>query len=189
MLKNLNAILGKAATHAETKKFDFQVLLQSRLAPDQFPLIQQIQFVTDTAKFCAAYLSGTEAPVHDDKETTLSELTSRIDGVSSYLNKFSAQDFVGAEERKVRRPNWEGKYLTGHEFAMMHALPNLYFHMTTAYSILRHNGVDIGKKDFSGELPYKRGQEDESPYLLNSLCILDVLESVLHDLCLYRLMS
>ena len=156
MLKNLNAILGKAATHAETKKFDVQVLLNSRLAPDQFPLIKQIQIVTDTAKLCASRLTGIEAPVHDDKETTLPELTSRIDSVVQYLNKFTSKDFAGSEEKKISQPRWEGKYLTGYEFALQHAIPNMYFHIVTAYSILRHNGVEVGKKDYLGELPYKK---------------------------------
>lgn len=156
MLKNLNQILGKAATHAEVKKFDTQVLLNARLAPDQFPLIKQIQIVTDTAKLCAARLTGKDAPVHDDKETHLSELTARIDSVVAYLSQFSSADYVGAEERKISQPRWEGKHLTGFEYVTQHALPNLYFHITTAYSIIRHNGVDIGKKDYLGELPLKK---------------------------------
>lgn len=156
MLKNLNAILGKAALHAETKKFDVQVLLNARLAPDQFALTKQIQIVTDTVKLCASRLTGLDAPVHDDTETTLPELTSRIDSVIQYLGKFSAKDFVGAEDKKISQPRWEGKYLTGMEFVLQHAIPNMYFHITTAYSILRHNGVEIGKKEFLGEMPYKK---------------------------------
>ncbi len=156
MLKNLNAILGKVALHAETKKFDVQVLLNARLAPDQFALTKQIQIVTDTVKLCASRLTGIDAPVHDDKETTLPELTSRIDSVIQYLGKFSAKDFAGAEDKKISQPRWEGKYLTGMEFALQHAIPNMYFHITTAYSILRHNGVELGKKDFLGEMPYKK---------------------------------
>lgn len=156
MLKNLNAILEKAATHAENKKFDVQVLLHARLAPDQFPLIKQIQIVTDTVKLCASRLTGADAPVHDDKESTLPELTNRIGSVIQYLSQFSAKDFEGAEQKKISQPRWEGKYLTGYEFVIQHAIPNMYFHITTAYSILRHNGVDIGKKDFLGELPFKK---------------------------------
>lgn len=156
MLKNLSTILGKAALHAETKKFDVQVLLNSRLAPDQLPLTKQIQIATDTVKLCASRLTGMDAPMHDDKETTLPELTSRIESVIQYLGKFSAKDFVGAEDKKISQPRWEGKYLTGTEFALQHAIPNMYFHITTAYSILRHNGIEIGKKDFLGEMPYKK---------------------------------
>lgn len=156
MLKNLSRILDKAALHAETKKIDFEVLLNSRLFPDQFNLIKQVQIACDTAKLGTSRLTGKEAPVHEDKEKTLGELKARIDDVIKYLGTFSEIDFKGAEERKVSQPRWEGKYLNGLEFAIQHAVPNLYFHITTAYSILRHNGVEIGKKDYLGEMPYKK---------------------------------
>ena len=156
MLQNLNRILDKAALHAEAKKFDVEVLLNSRLYPDQFHLIKQIQIACDTAKLGASRLTGKEAPLHEDKEKTLPELKARIEDVIRYLKTFSAEDFKGAEERKVSQPRWEGKYLNGEEFALQHALPNLYFHITTAYSILRHNGVEIGKKDYLGEMPFKK---------------------------------
>lgn len=156
MLRNLNLILDKGAQFAESKKIDVEVLLQSRLAPDQFNLIRQVQIACDSAKLCAARLSGKDAPVHEDKEKTLPELKARIDEVIQYLGTFSASDFKGAEERKISQPRWEGKYLTGTEYALQHAIPNLYFHITTTYSILRHNGVDVGKKDFLGEMPYKK---------------------------------
>jgi len=155
-LKNLSAILTKAEQHAVAKKFEVEVLLNARLAPDQFNLIRQVQIVCDTAKLGAARLAGKEAPVHEDKEKTLPELQARIETVLGYLATFSENDFQGAEERKISQPRWEGKYLTGWEFAMQHALPNLYFHTTTAYSILRHNGVDVGKKDYLGEMPFKK---------------------------------
>lgn len=155
MLHNLSLILDKGAKHAEAKKIDVEVLLNSRLAPDQFNLIRQIQIACDTAKLGAARLTGKEAPIHEDKEKTLPELKSRIEQVIGYLRTFTASDFVGAEERKVTNPRWEGKWLTGEEYTFEYAIPNLYFHVTTAYSILRHNGVDIGKKDYLGELPYK----------------------------------
>lgn len=156
MLNNLNKIIDKAAVNAESRKIDMTVLLNSRLAPDQFNFIRQIQIACDTAKLCASRLSGKEAPVHEDKEQTLAEVKARIESVVSYLATFKAEDFNGAEERKISQPRWEGKYLTGYEFALQHAIPNLYFHITTAYSILRHNGVDIGKKDYLGEMPYKK---------------------------------
>lgn len=156
MLQNLNKIIDKAALNAESRKIDMTVLLNSRLAPDQFNFIRQIQIACDTAKLCASRLSGKEAPVHEDKEQTLAEVKARIESVVSYLATFKAEDFNGAEERKISQPRWEGKYLTGYEFALQHAIPNLYFHITTAYSILRHNGVDIGKKDYLGEMPYKK---------------------------------
>ncbi len=156
MLMNLNIILDKAAKHAETKKFEVEVLLNSRLAPDQFNLIRQVQIACDTAKLAASRLTGKDAPVHEDNEKTLSDLRTRIQQTVSYLNNFTAQDFKGADEKRISQPRWEGKYLLGFEFATQHALPNLYFHISTAYSILRHNGVEIGKKDYLGEMPYKK---------------------------------
>lgn len=156
MLRNLGLILDKGAQHAEAKKIEMAVLLNSRLAPDQFPLTRQIQIACDTAKLCVARLTGKDAPIHDDKETTLTELKTRINQVLEFLNSISAKDFEGAEERRISQPRWEGKYLLGYEFVTQHAIPNLYFHVTTAYSILRHNGVDVGKKDFLGEIPYKK---------------------------------
>lgn len=155
VLNNLNLILDKAAKNAEARKFDTEVLMNARLAPDQFNFIRQVQISCDTAKLCASRLSGKEAPINDDKEKTLEELKTRIGQTLSYLRDFSAKDFTGAEDRKITQPRWEGKWLTGTEYALQHALPNIYFHVTTAYSILRHNGVDIGKKDYLGEMPYK----------------------------------
>lgn len=156
MLHNLLLILDKGAKHAEAKKFEVEVLLNSRLAPDQFNFIKQVQIVCDTAKLCAHRLTGKEAPKHDDTEKTLHEVKSRIEQTISFLNTFSKSDFVGADDKKVSQPRWEGKYLTGYEFVLHHAIPNFYFHLTTAYSILRHNGVDIGKKDYLGEMPFKK---------------------------------
>lgn len=155
-LTNLNMILDKAAGNADSRKFEVDVLLNARLAPDQFNFIRQVQIACDTAKLCASRLSGKDAPVNDDKEKTLSELKTRIESTIAYLNTFSAQDFNGAEAKHITQPRWEGKYLTGTEYALQHALPNIYFHITTAYSILRNNGVDVGKKDFLGEMPYKK---------------------------------
>ncbi|HOY22289.1 MAG TPA: DUF1993 domain-containing protein [Cellvibrio sp.] len=155
MLDNLSRILDKAAQYAEAKKFNIDVLLNSRLAPDQFNLIRQVQITCDTAKFGAARICGKEAPSHPDTETSLAELQARIKTVQDYLASFKPEDFVGAEARHVSQPRWEGKYLTGTEFVIQHSLPNIYFHITTAYSILRHNGVDVGKKDFLGNMPLK----------------------------------
>ena len=156
MLQNLSTVLDKGAKYAETKKVDVEVLLNARLAPDQFNLIRQVQIACDTAKLGASRLTGKEAPVHEDTEKTLPELKARIDKTLSYLDTLSAKDFAGADERRVSQPRWEGKYLNGFEFAIQHALPNLYFHVTTAYSILRNNGVDVGKKDYLGEMPFKK---------------------------------
>lgn len=155
-LGNLKTLLAKGAEHAELKKFDATALLQSRLIADQFQLTRQIQITCDTAKLCASRLSGKEAPSYEDNETTLEQLYTRIENTRAYLNSFSAKDFDGAEKRQITQPRWEGKWLTGEEYVHHHVLPNFYFHLTTAYSILRHNGVNVGKKDYLGELPYKK---------------------------------
>ena len=134
MLHNLSHWLDKAQAHADAKKFDSAVLVKSRLAPDQFDLSRQ---------------------VYEDSETTLPELKERIAKVLSFLAGVKAKDFEGAEARQVSLPRWGGKYLSGSEYVHQYWLPNFYFHTTTAYAILRHNGVDLGKTDYIGELPFK----------------------------------
>lgn len=160
MLKNLSVILEKSEAFAKSKKIDMEVLLNCRLAPDQFNLTRQIQIACDTAKLGVAKLIGKvdTAPVHPDTETTLAELQHRIQSVVSYLESISADDFSGAETRRITQARWEGKTLSGEEFAIQHALPNIYFHITTAYAILRHNGVEVGKKDYLGAMPYQAAQ-------------------------------
>jgi uncharacterized protein len=155
MLKNLDSILLKMIPFAEAKKIEPEVLLNSRLAPDQFNLLRQVQISTDVAKICVAKLTGKEAPVHDDKETTLAQLHTRINETLTFLGSVSEKDFAGASERKITTPRWDGKYLMGHEYAVQHSIPNLYFHITLAYEILRHNGLDVGKKDYLGALPFQ----------------------------------
>ncbi|WP_198781405.1 DUF1993 domain-containing protein [Shewanella putrefaciens] len=157
MLKNLSVILEKGECFANLKKVDMAVLLNSRLAPDQFNLIRQVQIACDTAKIGVARLTDNldTVPKHDDSETTLAELQARISSILDYLATFKEADFAHAATIHVSQPRWEGKYLTGYEFAIEHAIPNLYFHITTAYAILRHNGVEIGKKDYLGAMPYK----------------------------------
>ncbi|MEM5506505.1 DUF1993 domain-containing protein [Shewanella frigidimarina] len=157
MLNNLSAILVKGEGFAEAKKIEMSVLLNSRLAPDQFNLTRQVQIACDTAKLAVARLTGQEdsAPKHEDNETTLAELQARIASVIDYLATFTAEDFTGAETRKITHRRWEDKYLTGRDFALEHAIPNIYFHVTTAYAILRHNGVEVGKKDYLGAMPFK----------------------------------
>lgn len=156
MLKNLSAILDKASAFADVKKIEVEVLLQSRLAPDQFNFIRQIQIACDTAKLSASRLTTKEAPTHPDTEKTLPELKARIESTISFLEKFSRQDYSEAANRHISQPRWEGQYLTGEEFVLQHAIPNFYFHVTTAYAILRHNGVDVGKKDYLGKMPFKK---------------------------------
>lgn len=155
-LRNLDAMLDQAAKFAETKKFEMDVLLQSRLAPDQFALTRQIQIACDTAKLCAFRLTGKEAPANPDTEKTLAELHARIHGTIAYLETFTAVDFADSAKKHISQPRWEGQWLTGEEFVLHHAVPNFYFHVTTAYSILRHNGVALGKKDYLGPMPFKK---------------------------------
>ncbi len=156
MLGNLSAFMDKAALYAETRKFDMDVLLNARLAPDQFNFIRQVQIACDTAKLGASRLTGKEAPPHADTEKTLPELKARIESTIAYLKTFSPKDYMETAGRKVSQPRWEGKWLSGEEFATQHVIPNFYFHLTTAYAILRHNGVDVGKKDYLGAMPYKQ---------------------------------
>jgi len=157
MLGNLLAILDEAEKFAGEKKFEVGVLLQSRLSPDQFTLMQQLQVACDTAKLGAARLADAEkdAPVHDDKEQTLGDAKARIQSVITYLKGFSPEAFSKAAERRISQPRWKGKTLSGQEFLIQHVIPNFYFHITTAYAILRHNGVPIGKKNYLGDMPYR----------------------------------
>lgn len=156
MLTNLQGILDKSAGYADSKKFEMGVLLEARLAPDQFNFIRQIQIVCDTAKLGASRLTGKEAPTHADTEKTLAEIKARIDSTISYLRGFTPKDYAEASARHISQPRWEGQYLTGEEFVLNHLIPNFYFHISTAYSILRHNGVDIGKKDYLGKMPFRK---------------------------------
>ncbi|MGH7298348.1 MAG: DUF1993 domain-containing protein [Polyangiaceae bacterium] len=152
MLANLDAWLAKAAAHAKARSFDVNVLVQARLAPDQYPLVQQVQSACDTAKFAAARLSGKEAPKHPDTETSFEELHARIQAATAYLGTFTAKDFEGAESRSIALPFLEGKTLTGADYLTEMATPNFYFHVTHAYAILRHGGVPVGKIDYIGSL-------------------------------------
>ena len=154
-LGQLDKWLEAATTHAETKKFDPNVLVGVRLSPDQFAFARQVQSACDTAKLAASRLSGKEAPAHLDTETTLAELRTRVKAVVTYLDGFAAKDFAGAAEKSITQPRWEGKTMTGADYFLEHALPNFYFHLTTAYALLRHNGVSIGKRDFLGTLTQK----------------------------------
>lgn len=155
-LRNLKAILEKAELFAQSKKVEFPVMMNSRLAVDQFPLYRQIQIACDTAKLGASRLTAKEAPPHEDGEMTINQAKSRIDDVIAYLGKLTEQDYQSASTIKITTPRWEGKYLMGNEYVIHHVIPNFYFHITTAYSILRHCGVDVGKHDYLGELPFKK---------------------------------
>lgn len=152
LLSNLDGWLTKAVAHATAKGFDPGVLLQSRLAPDMFPLMRQIQAACDQAKYAAARAAGKEPPSHPDTEQSVDDARKRIAAVVSYLDTFNEANFNGAAERTIRLPRWEGKSMTATDYFVEHAIPNFFFHLTTAYAILRHNGVDLGKRDYLGAL-------------------------------------
>lgn len=152
LLKNVDAWLDKAKAHATAKGYDVNVLLQCRLSPDMFPLARQIQAACDAAKFAAARSAGKEAPSHPDTEQTVDEIRARLATIVAYLDGFQTKDFEGADSLKVSLPRWEGKWMTGTDYFVEHALPNFFFHLTTSYAILRHNGVDVGKRDFLGAM-------------------------------------
>jgi hypothetical protein len=153
MLNNVDGWLVAATKHAEARKFDVNNLMKARLAPDQFALDRQIQTVCDNAKFIAGRLTGKEWPAHPDTEATFDQLRTRVAAVVSYLEAFKPDDFAGAGERKIVLPWMPDKWMTGDEYAAQFALPNFYFHAVTAYAILRHNGVEIGKREFLGNVP------------------------------------
>ena len=150
-LTNLSAILDKAVASAEARKFDPAVFISARLAPDMNPFSAQIQTASDSAKGAGARLTGTEAPSFPDTETTFPELQARIKNTIDYLQSLKPEQFEGADTRDVimKFPNGEMKF-SGQDFLFSFALPNFFFHVTTAHAILRHNGVPIGKMDYLG---------------------------------------
>ena len=150
MLGQLEKWLDAAEAHAKAKAFDPNVLVESRLAPDQFAFVRQVQAACDTAKLSAARLTAKDAPNHPDTEKTLSELRARIRSVIEYLEGISEPDYAGAATRVITTPRWEGKVMSGSDYFMEHAVPNFFFHVTHAYAILRHNGVTVGKRDYLG---------------------------------------
>jgi hypothetical protein len=152
MLAQLDKWLDAAASYAQTKAFDPNVFIGLRLAPDQFAFARQVQTACDTAKLAAARLSGKVAPSHPDTEQTLDDLHARVRAVLAYLDTFTEKDFEGAAHRVITQPRWEGKVMTGADYFREHAVPNFFFHLTHAYAILRHNGVDLGKRDYLGQL-------------------------------------
>jgi uncharacterized protein len=152
-LTSLAAILEKADAHAQARKIDPAVLVNSRLFPDMFPLLRQVQIAADIAKGGASRLAQVEPPVYEDKEATLADLVARLRKTIAYLETLQPAQFEGAEERIVTwQPQGITKSMPGMPYLLTHVLPNVYFHVTTTYNILRHNGVEIGKKDFLGTL-------------------------------------
>jgi uncharacterized protein len=155
MLNNVDRWIGAAIAHAEKRRYDVNNLLKFRLAPDQFALDRQLQTVCDNAKFVAGRLAGKDWPSHPDTETTFDQLRARIASVIGYLETFKPEDFAGAEDRKISLPWMEGKWMRGDEYVSQFALANFYFHVVTAYAMLRNNGIELGKRDFIGGVPMR----------------------------------
>jgi hypothetical protein len=151
-LKNLEGCLDKAEQHASAKKFDTGVFVSSRLAPDMKPLSYQIQSACDYVKGAAAWLSGQTAPKHEDTEKTFEELRARIRKTVAFAAGIKEQQYAGASDRKVSFTWAPGKTMSGQDYFLQMAIPNIFFHISMAYAILRNNGVDVGKMDFLGPI-------------------------------------
>lgn len=152
-LQNLNGWLVRAVKHAETKQVPHEQLLSARLAPDQYAFLRQVQTACDNAKLIPARLTGKQAPGHPDTETTFEQLHARIASVLEYLRTFERDEFAEANERKIVLP-WMsgGQHMIGEDYVLQFGLPNFQFHIVTAYSILRNQGVPLGKNDFLGQI-------------------------------------
>jgi hypothetical protein len=158
-LQALSKLLDKVGAHAESKQLQWHpagmqedALLQSRLISDQFPFVRQVQVACDNAKNGVARLAEVEAPKMEDTEKTIGELKARIDNTLAFLKTIKPEQVIGKESVKVMLPYWGGKHMDGFGYVTQYLLPNFYFHVTTAYSIMRKNGVQIGKNDFTGDL-------------------------------------
>jgi uncharacterized protein len=150
-LKNLSAILDKAQAHVEAKKLDAAAFTTYRLFPDMFPLTRQIQAACDSAKGAVARLAGVEVPKHEDTEQTIAELKARIAKTLDFISTIKPEQVDGSEEKEIVMKMRSGDVkFKGMQHLLGHALPNFYFHVTTAYNILRHNGVELGKRDYIG---------------------------------------
>ncbi len=161
-LRALSGVLDKLDTHAKSKQLEFHpagmqedALLQSRLISDQFPFVRQVQVACDNAKGAAARLAEVEMPKYEDTEKTVAELKERIKKTVAFMETIKPEQVIGKEGIKISLPFWKGKHVTGFEYVTEFLLPNFYFHVTTAYSILRKNGVDLGKADYIGDIPLK----------------------------------
>jgi hypothetical protein len=150
MLSNLSHFLDKAAAHAEAKKFDAANLLNYRLAPDMLPFTKQVQIATDSAKLCVARIAGVEWPKYEDNETSIAELKARIDKTVDFIASIPAGQLDGTEDKEITIPTGRdtSRVMKAEDYLRFHALPNFFFHVTTAYAILRHNGVELGKRDY-----------------------------------------
>jgi uncharacterized protein len=152
-LANLQAVLAKAKAHALDHKIEESVFVNARLYPDMLPLARQVQIATDIARGCAARLAGVEPPSYEDKEQSFDDLAARIARTIDYMNGLDQKQFDGAETREITRPvRGQPKTFTGQNYLLQFATPNVYFHTATAYDILRHNGVVLGKADYLGAM-------------------------------------
>ena len=151
VLNNLSAILDKAQAHVDARKLDESALTMFRLFPDMFPLYRQVQIAGDTAKGAVARLAGVEIPAYEDSERTLADLKARIAKTIAFVQGFTPAQIDGTEDKEIviKRADKETRYM-GMQFLLGNAIPNLYFHVTTSYNILRHNGVELGKRDYLG---------------------------------------
>lgn len=165
MLGDLSKIIDKAAQHAGAKQLDASALLDARLTPDMYPFVRQVQIACDQAKSATARLMGQEPPRFEDNERTLDELQARVAKTLDYLKRAPVSAFDGVEDRQMEIPLTEDRVLAtdGFHFLKDWALPHFYFHLVTAYDILRHSGVDIGKRDYVGHVgAYIRKREPEA---------------------------
>ena len=151
-LEGLTTVMRKAEAHAVSRGFDPAALLQARLYPDMFPLTRQVQICTDFAKGAVARLGGEEPPAWPDDEATFPQLIGRVEKTVTFIGQFAAEQIDGSEDREItliRRG--ESSVVKGQPYLLEQAMPNFYFHLATAYAILRHNGVEVGKKDYLGK--------------------------------------
>lgn len=156
-LNALKGILKKGQAFAKERNFDENLLLQLRLAPDMFPLVKQVQITSDIAKASAAKLANKAMPSFADDEKTLAEVFTRIDKTIDFLKEFKSEQFKDYSQQKMSFPWHPGKHLMGEDYLASHSLPNMYFHITTVYALLRTHGVPLGKADFLGEQNWKNG--------------------------------
>lgn len=156
-LRQVEVWLDRAEQHANAKQFDLSVLLHSRLAPDQHGFIYQVQSACDYVKGAAAWLSGEAVPSHADTEQTVGELRERVRKTLAFVDGIAPAQYASAAQRQVRMSWVPGKHLSGEDYLLQMAIPNVYFHLVTAYAILRHNGVDVGKLAFLGPARFVEG--------------------------------
>ena len=151
ILGNLSGILDKAQAHIDARRIDVSVLMNARLFPDMYPLSKQVQIACDKARSVVARLAGMEVPLYEDEEQTLAELKVRIARTIAFIESVSPEQIDGTEDKEIVLPvtGKETRY-TGMQLLLGHSMPNVYFHATTAYNILRHNGIEVGKRDFLG---------------------------------------